>query len=480
MASENLPPHAIIFPFMAQGHTFPLLDLAKALSFRGVKVTIITTPSNAKQISSFFTTKFSSTILTHVIPFPVVDGLLLGCENTKELTSDNQVLPFLRATLKLKQPFESYLRDLLEREDRPICAICDFFLGWAITVCASFNIPGILFYGMGVLSTKINCTLYSNEEHMMTLVNGEKLEKLSPFPLILDDFSSLKDKNSPWMKFFQENDAGGAISTCWGVLCNSFDELEGEFVRALEDFYGRSSVKVWCVGPLLLYEDGNIPKSSISNDRSNLYRSWLDEQHERKEGVIYVSFGTQSQILKSQMDEIALGLDLAGQRFIWVVRSSSWTPPEGWEERVKGRGIVIREWVDQRSILAHPAIRGFLSHCGWNSVVESLSMGVPILTWPMGADQSLNAKLVMHFLKAGLAMDPKLDEVQEDGVIYGCNAISSGVKELMSGESGRLARKRAEEIGLMARNAVKKDGSSSKKLDHLINSLQEYSVLSDC
>ncbi|XP_074295692.1 UDP-glycosyltransferase 73B1-like [Silene latifolia] len=182
------------------------------------------------------------------------------------------------------------------------------------------------------------------------------------------------------------------------------------------------------------------------------------------------------------MDEIALGLDSAGHPFIWVVRSSSWTPPAEWEERVKGRGLVIREWVDQRSILAHPAIGGYLSHCGWNSVLESLSMGVPILTWPMGADQSLNTKLVVHVLKAGLAMDSTLDEVRKEGVIYGCNAISSGVTELMSGESGRLARKRGEEIGLMARNAVKKDDSSSVKLDNIINSLKEYTatVLHDC
>ncbi|KAH9626228.1 hypothetical protein KSS87_000107, partial [Heliosperma pusillum] len=482
MANENPPPHAIIFPLMAQGHTFPLLDLAKVLSFRGVKVTIITTPSNAKQISSHFGTKFSPTISTHIIPFPVVDGLPLGCENTKELTTDDQRLPFLKATLKLKQPFESYLKGVLDSGDHPTCVISDFLLGWAITVCASFNIPGLVFYGMGVLPTEISRTIFSNDVYMRTLLNGEKLETglACPFPLILDDLPSLRDENCPSMKFFREYGDGDAGLTCWGVLCNSFEELEGEFVKALEDTYGRSSVKVWCVGPLLLYEDGNFPKSSISDDQSNLYQSWLDEQHEKKECVIYVSFGTQSHISKSQMDEIALGLDLAGHRFIWVVRSSSWTPPSGWEERVKGRGLVIREWVDQRSILAHPAIGGFLSHCGWNSVLESLSMGVPILAWPMAADQPLNAKLVVHVLKAGLAMDPKLDEVRKEGEIYGCNAISSGVKELMGEECGRLARKRAKEIGIMARNAVQKDGSSSKKLDQMIKSLKEYSVLPDC
>ncbi|XP_074297698.1 UDP-glycosyltransferase 73C5-like [Silene latifolia] len=475
MANANSPTHATIFPFMAQGHTIPLLDLAKVLSFRGVKVTIITTPSNAKQISSHFNTKFSSTISTHVIPFPVVDGLPLGYENTKDLTSDDQRLPFLRATLKLKQPFESYLRDLVDTGDRPICAICDFFLGWAVTVSSSFDITGILFYGMGVLSTKISFSVFINQEYVKTLMNGEKLENVSglacPFPLILDDFPVFKDINNPLKKFFQENGDDGATTTCWGVLCNSFEELEGEFVSALEDSYGRSSVKAWCVGPLLLYDDqeenktfpkdGNISKSSIS--------SMLDEQHQN---VIYVSFGTQSYISKSQMDDIALGLDSVGHPFIWIVRSSSWTPPEGRGERVKGRGLVIREWVDQRIILAPPVIGGFLSHRGWNSVLESLSMGVPILTWPIGVEQPLNAKLVVNVLKAGLAMDSTLEEARKEGVVHGCNAISSGVKKLMGEESGRLARKRAKEMGLMARNAVEKDGSSSKKLDELIKSLR--------
>ncbi|KAK7856930.1 udp-glycosyltransferase 72c1 [Quercus suber] len=80
------------------------------------------------------------------------------------------------------------------------------------------------------------------------------------------------------------------------------------------------------------------------------------------------------------MDEIAFGLDMAGHPFIWVVRSKAWDPPNGWNERVKEEGLVVYDWVEQRSILAHPSIGGFLSHCGWNSVLESLANGVPLLT----------------------------------------------------------------------------------------------------
>lgn len=86
------------------------------------------------------------------------------------------------------------------------------------------------------------------------------------------------------------------------------------------------------------------------------------------------------------MDEIVLGLEMVGYLFIWVVGSTSWVLTEGWEDRVKGKGLTIKEWVDQRLILAHPVIGGFLSHCGWNSVLESLLRGVLLLICLMGAE----------------------------------------------------------------------------------------------
>jgi hypothetical protein len=173
------------------------------------------------------------------------------------------------------------------------------------------------------------------------------------------------------------------------------------------------------------------------------------------------------------MDEIAFGLEMAGHPFIWVVRSSAWVLPDGWNERVGRRGLVVQDWVDQRSILAHRVTGGFLSHCGWNSVLESLSMGVPLLTWPAlsFSDQPLNAKFVALGLGAGL-MIPQRGVRGEKIVTVGHDVICGGVKELMGGEDGRRARERAQALGRLARHAVEKGGSSNLKLDKLIEQLK--------
>ena len=119
---------------------------------------------------------------------------------------------------------------------------------------------------------------------------------------------------------------------------------------------------------------------------------------------MYVAFGTQSEISSEQMKEIEIGLEESGVNFLCVRKiveeEKETMEDKGFEERTKERGIIVREWVNQWEVLKHEAVKGFFSHCGWNSVIESLSCGVPILTYPLMADQSLNARMVVEELRA--------------------------------------------------------------------------------
>ncbi|CAN1140229.1 UDP-glycosyltransferase 90A1, partial [Linum perenne] len=173
--------------------------------------------------------------------------------------------------------------------------------------------------------------------------------------------------------------------------------------------------------------------------------------------VLYVAFGSQSEISRSQLKEIAQGLQDSGVKFLWVIRTQEPELGEEFEARVKDRGVMVREWVDQREILSHPSVKGFLSHCGLNSMMESVSAGVPILAWPMQAEQPLNARMVSEEIKVGLR-----GFVKSEG-------LSKMVKELMEGEKGKEVRKNAKEYGEMARKAMEEGtGSSSMSLDLLI------------
>ncbi|KAJ8758797.1 hypothetical protein K2173_000518 [Erythroxylum novogranatense] len=458
--------HVVMFPFMAQGHTLPLLDLAKAFSFKQIKVTIITTPSNATSISSNL--DCSSNICLTELPFPSMDELPRGCENTSQLPSMQYFVPFLFATKKLQKPFEQALKRMLESDNPPICVISDFFLGWTLPICETLGVPRLVFHGMSVLSMAISKSSWMHKPHLKTTSVFDPIDlpnlKL-PFTLTSKDLPAeilnAQNEDDPLSQYISE--VGEADVNSWGVIVNSVEELENSYIPSFESFYARG--KAWCLGPLFLYDKMKKVERSINQNHSSFITQWLDDQVS-PDSVIYVSFGTQADVSDNQLDEVAFGLEQSGFGFVWVVRSRTWTLTTDVKENLRGRGLIIRDWVDQREILSHRATGGFLSHCGWNSVLESITAGVPILAWPMIAEQPLNARLIADGLGAGLS----LNKFQNQGTetVVSRDAICEAVRELMGGEEGNKARERAQALGRVARRAVQIGGSSDSTLNKLV------------
>ncbi|KAF3943095.1 hypothetical protein CMV_030313 [Castanea mollissima] len=464
MASK---PHIVIFPFMAQGHTMPLLDLSKALSCQGLKVTIITTPSNSSSISSYIS-RYSNIHLKE-IPFPQVQELPKGCENMSELHSLDQLFLFCNATKQLQEPFEETLRDMSKLQDPPTCVISDSFLGWTNASCCNFGIPRLVFHGMGVFAMAVRKSLSIHQNHRWMKSDTESVDVKGVqlcFALTKSDLpNSLRQMDTFLSQFYVEAEKSDLGS--WGVIVNSFSELEKDHVASLESLYGNDT-RAWCVGPLFLYDQ--MERASIGPNGPNPYREWTNwlNQHEREKSVIYVSFGSQAYLSDNQLNELAYGLELSGKDYICVVKSNNWDPPR---DIKKGRELFLKDWVDQKWVLTHKAIGGFLSHCGWNSVLESLSMGVPILAWPMQNEQHLSAKFLVEEIKAGL----QLPTVTRDGNTVRREVIGEAVKELMGGENGKRVRDKAIKIGKMAKRAVQVGGSSYKCLNELIDQLSHVS-----
>ncbi|KAB5553459.1 hypothetical protein DKX38_010770 [Salix brachista] len=463
--------HVVIFPFMAQGHTLPLLDLSKALSRRQIKVTIITTPSNAKSIAK--AVPHHPAIHLNEIPFPAVDGLPEGCENTSQLPSMEFFLPFLRATKQLQKPFEQVLETMVKSNAPPLCVISDFFLGFTLASCQALGVPRLVFHGMSVLSMAIYKSSWVNAAQISSLsvldpvdLPGMKL----PFTLTKADLETSNSSNhdDPMSHFLKEVVEADANS--WGVIINSFEELEKDHIPSLESFY-MNGARTWCLGPLFLYEkmEEGLEKSFNQNQDPSVSTQWLNEQS-TPDSVIYVSFGTQADVSDSQLDEVAFGLEESGFPFLWAVRSKTWSLPSGMEEKIQNRGLIVSEWVDQRQILSHHAVGGFLSHCGWNSVLESVVAGVPILAWPMIADQYLNAKFIVNGAGAGISVGRVRNQGSE--TLVSRQSIAEGVEELMGGQEGRSARERAEALGTVARTAVQKGGPSHDTLSKFIDQLR--------
>jgi coniferyl-alcohol glucosyltransferase len=219
-----------------------------------------------------------------------------------------------------------------------------------------------------------------------------------------------------------------------GLLVNTWEELDTPTLKAMREERGYGSVPVYAVGPLI---KPVIPLSS----RSGLL-DWLDEQP--VESVIYISFGSAGVLSAQQITELAWALELSQQRFIWVLRPPSKHKGcndvlayllDGFLDRTQNLGLVVTQWAPQAEILGHGSIGGFLSHCGWNSSLESILNGVPMIAWPLYAEQKMNATELAEELR--VAVRPKIAPTKG---IVGREEIGMMVRKVMVEQEGKAMR----------------------------------------
>lgn len=181
--------------------------------------------------------------------------------------------------------------------------------------------------------------------------------------------------------------------------------------------------------------------------------------------------------------EIAKGLEASGQQFVWVVRKEKENNDEKgkenrlleFEKRMEGKGLVIRGWAPQLLILENEAIGGFVTHCGWNSILESVTAGVPVITWPVVAEQFYNEKLLIEVLKIEVGVGARKWKTLV-GDFVKSEAIEKAVKEIMVGEKAMEMRNRAKRFADMAKKAVEDGGSSDTHLNALIGELSSIAM----
>ncbi|XP_038887292.1 scopoletin glucosyltransferase-like isoform X1 [Benincasa hispida] len=474
--------HMFMFPFMARGHMIPVVDMAKFLSSRGIKITIVTTPLNSISISnSLHASKSLSVSQIHllILEFPSVRvGLPDGCENFDSVLSPAMFPKFISALNLLQTPFEEAVM-----EHRPHCILADAFFPWANDVAAKFGIPRLNFNGTSFFSycasefmrihEPYNHVSSDTEPFLIPYLPGEiAFTKMKLSQLVREN---VKNDVTDFLKRAQESG-----SASYGVVMNSFYELESEYVDCFRNVLGR---KAWHIGPLSLCNKVTEEKAQRGNGSTideHECLKWLDAK--KPNSVVYVCFGSMTKFNSDQLKEIASGLEASEKNFIWVVRKvkreeeeeeeedQDWSLEE-FEQRMEGKGMIIRGWAPQVLILDHPAVGGFITHCGWNSTLEGVAAGVPMVTWPVSAEQFYNEKLVTEVLKVGVAVGVE-KWVRIVGDFIGKGAVEKAIRRVMEGEEAEEMRNRAKELGEMARKAVAENGSSCSDLDALIKELK--------
>ncbi|KAA8516609.1 hypothetical protein F0562_016885 [Nyssa sinensis] len=456
MTSISNQLHFVLVPLMAQGHMIPMIDMARLFAEHGVIVSLITTPHNASRFQTIIHRAKATGLQIQLveIPFPCQEvGLPPGCENLDSLPSPDLISKFYSA-LKTAQ---------------------------------KFHVPRLVFHGMCCFSllSSHNVRLY-NAHHSVSsdsepfVVPGMPERVEITRAQLPGAFVALPDLDD--VRVQMQN----AESSAYGVVVNSFRELEHGCVEA----YGKAiEKKVWCVGPVALCNKETLDKFERGNKPSideKKCLGWLDSM--KPKTVLYACLGSQCRLVPSQLIELGLGLEASKHPFIWVIKTEErfselekWLLEEKFEERIEGRGLLIKGWAPQVLILSHPAIRGFLTHCGWNSTIEGVCSGVPMITWPMFAEQFFNEKFIVEILKIGVCVGVEVPvrwgQEERVGVLVKKGEVEKAIERLMDGgEEGENRRRKARELGAIARSAME---SAHSNISLLIQDIMKYQSFQD-
>ncbi|XP_057870167.2 linamarin synthase 2-like [Cryptomeria japonica] len=462
-------------PYPAQGSINPLMQLAHLLSERGFFITFVNTEwCHSRMLDAGGHAYQQATEGFRFLTLP--DGLTAEYDRL----SLTDLVGYVTALGNLAPVLEQHLVATLSEDVPPItCIICESYMSFTYQVALNLRVPRVVFWTMcAALSiSQFKAELLLSRGHIpVRLGEAKKPENLITClpgnlpPLLPTDLIS----------FYRAESASDALVKRYlyesqmqnkgdYVLVNTVEELEGREAVAALSINGCPSV---AVGPLFLpnflaHRDVLRSTSMFAEDESCL--QWLDVQQQAS--VIYVSFGSAALKSNQQLEEIALGLESSQKPFLWVLRKdiAQGKPgilPHGFLERIRERGLIVR-WAPQVKVLSHPSVRAFLTHSGWNSVMESISFGIPMLGWPSFMDQFLNCRFVKDVWKIG--MDFEGVDVDENRFITR-EEVEKGVRRIMECEE---ERQRVLKLKEAAVKAVSPGGSSFLGLDKFEQDIAE-------
>ncbi|KAF7848368.1 hypothetical protein BT93_L2054 [Corymbia citriodora subsp. variegata] len=467
-------PHAVCIPFPAQSHINAMLNLAKLLHHKGFHVTFVNSEYNHNRLLR----SHGPSSLDGLPSFrfrTIPDGLPHSDGDT------TQDIPALcQSTQKSCLPYFQDLLDKLNEESATLgfppvsCMVSDGSMTFTLDAAEAIGVPEVLFSPMSACAfmgfmqyrslvdkglTPLKDARYLTNGYLDTIIDwipGMRNIRLKDLPT----FIRTTDLDDQMLNFCLVEYARAKRASA--LVFNTFERLEHEVLDALKAMLP----PIYTLGPIHLLVE-QLSNNDTRPIRCNLWTEelgcieWLDSK--QPGSVVYVNFGSVTVMSPEQLVEFAWGLANSGQTFLWVIRpdlvvgDKAILPPE-FSATTRERSL-LASWCPQERVLSHPAVGGFLTHSGWNSTIESIAAGVPVVCWPFFADQQTNCKYSCE--EWGIGMEIDGDVKRED--------VERQVRELMEGESGKEMKRKVMEWKEMAREATRPFGSSFLNLHEVIN-----------
>lgn len=450
----------VLYSGMGVGHLVPMTELANLFYQHGFSVTVVSADPPNKTGSAYnFIQQLSKQ--NQLISFHNIPAVIQSDPNQHPMTL---MFKAIHANNRNLYDFISSLSST----NKIRALIVDVFCTDALDIACQLGIPAYVHFpcAASVLAIYIHLPFFHNTTDTSFKDMGctsIDFPGVPPIP-ISDIPETLQDRDTEIcqtrIKKFKQ------LAEADGILVNSFESLEMRAVRALNEgvcLPGGKMPPVYFIGPLVKNE-----KSEGIEER-HMCLTWLDSQPTGS--VIFVCFGSFVALPINQIQEIAIGLENSSQRFLWVVRSADdeskmFEPqddpdldsvlPEGFLDRTKNRGMVVKSWAPQVEVLNHASVGGFVSHCGWNSTLEAIVSGVPIICWPIFAEQGLNKVLLTEEIMVGVAMKGCVDDD-----FVRAEEVEAKVKWLMESEGGRILKDRMLVVKEKAKEAIAEYGPSA-------------------
>ncbi|KAL7003508.1 hypothetical protein U1Q18_004662 [Sarracenia purpurea var. burkii] len=463
----------VLYPSPAIGHLISMVELGKFIlnhypSF-SIHILITNPPYNAGSTAPYVSRVSATTTSITFHHLPTVD-LSLSISSPHQETLAFELL-------RLNIPYVHQALISISQTSKVRALIMDFFCTPALSVASDLKIPAFYFLTSGACCLAF--FLYFSTIHRTTIGSLKDLVKthlnIPGLPPILatDLMKPVLDRNDKAYEDFL--DVSIQLPKSAGIIINTFELLEQKCIKTIIDGLcapDKPTPPLYCIGPLTAIEDR---ASGSGGSLESL--NWLNSQPSRS--VVFLCFGSLGLFSSEQLKEMAVGLERSGQRFLWVVRSPPsedqsrrfLAPPEpdlddllpqGFLERTKERGLVVTSWAPQVAVLNHNSVGGFVTHCGWNSVLEAVCAGVPMVGWPLYAEQRMNRVVLVEELKLALPL-----EEAEDGFVSG-DELEKRVRELMKSEEGEAVKRRVVEMKAAAAAAMREGGSSRFALSKLV------------